>query len=131
MPYCPDCGYEYLPSVTVCPDCGRALVAEAPAEEEPVNEPLVSVYEAPDELMSIMVRDLLQEAGISTVVQPGRLPQLFDGLNLSMRVFHSRLLVFESRAEEARRLIAAYLAEIESGAAEQAAEQAEEESEKQ
>jgi hypothetical protein len=131
MPYCPKCGYEYLPTVKECPECGVALVDEPPeeAEDAPINEPLVVVYEAPDELMSIMVRDLLEDAGISVAIQPGHSPAAFDGLDLSMHQFHSRLLVFESHATEARDVIDAYLADIESGAAEGRALQEEEDTE--
>lgn len=27
MPYCPKCGYEYEPTVGICPDCGERLIA--------------------------------------------------------------------------------------------------------
>lgn len=30
MPFCPDCRYEYEPHVTVCPDCGAALIDKLP-----------------------------------------------------------------------------------------------------
>jgi len=131
MPYCPKCGYEYLPTVKECPECGVALVDEPPeeAEDAPIDEPLVAVYEAPDEIMSIMVRDLLEDAGISVVTQPGRSPDAFDGLDLSMQAFHSRLLVLESHAREARDVIDAYLADIESGAAGERAVEEEEDTE--
>jgi len=74
MPYCPKCGYEYQPTVTVCPECDEPLVEELPHEEAPVNEPLVAVYDAPDEVMSVMVRDLLEDAGIPVVTQSGLVP---------------------------------------------------------
>jgi len=131
MPYCPSCRYEYQPAVSVCPECGEPLVPELPhePEEDPVNEPLVAVYEAADEVMSIMVRDLLEDAGIAVVTQSGRAPW-YDDIRFSASGFHSRLLVFESRADEARRLIADYLADIESGALEDLAEREEAEGEK-
>jgi len=28
MPYCPKCRYEYKPTVEICPDCGKRLVAK-------------------------------------------------------------------------------------------------------
>ena len=132
MPYCPKCKYEYQPGVSVCPECGEPLVVELPPEPAPefVNEPLVAVYDAPDEVMSIMVRDLLEDSGIPVAAQPGRAPTVLDGIDLSQHGFHSRLLVFESRADEARRLIADYLADVESGALEKLAEEGEAESEK-
>jgi len=129
MPYCPKCGYEYEAGVKACPDCGEALVEALPEPGEPVNEPLAAVYEAPDEIMSVMVRDMLQDAGIPVAVQTGRVPWL-DDVRFSATGFHSRLLVFESRAEEARRLIAEYLADVESGTLERLAAEEEEQSEK-
>jgi len=120
MPYCPKCGYEYLPTVQQCPDCGAALTPEPPAEPQPIEEPLVAVYEAPDEVREIMVRTVLQEAGIAATVQSG-FDLAFDGLLGVPSGHHSRLLVFESRAQEARRIIAEYLAEVETGEAEREA----------
>ncbi|UCH33806.1 MAG: DUF2007 domain-containing protein [Armatimonadota bacterium] len=122
MPYCPKCRYEYQPSVSVCPECNEPLVPALPPEREPINEPLVVVYEAPEEIIGVMARTVLEEAGISVVVQSGLVPW-YDGVRFTARGYHSRLLVFESRADEARRLIAQYLAEMKSGAAEKAVEE--------
>jgi hypothetical protein len=119
MPICPKCKYEYLPAVKECPECGVALVDELPEQAPPppaVTEPLIAVYEAPDELMSVMVRDLLEEAGIPVVAQSGLVPW-HDDMRFTAGGFHSRLLVFESQSDQARRLIAAHLADIQSGAA--------------
>jgi len=127
MPYCPTCGYEYLPTVKECPECGVELVDRPPeqAEDAAINEPLVVVYEAAEKVMSIMVRDLLEDAGIAVITQSGLVPW-YDDIRFTASGFHSRLLVFESHADEARRHIAAYLADIESGAAEKQALQEEE-----
>jgi len=119
MPFCPKCRYEYLPSVKNCPECGEPLVAELPVERQdaPIDDPLVAVYEAPDEVMSIMVRDLLEDAHIPVAVQSGLSPLAFDSVPLNMHSgYHSRLLVFESQADAARAVIAEYLAEVEAGA---------------
>jgi len=131
MPYCPNCGYEYLPAVRVCPDCGEALTWAAPPageRERAANEPLVPVYDAPDEVRAIMVRTVLRESGIPSVVQSGRVPW-YDDIPFSFDGYHSRLLVFESQAVEARRVIGEYLRDIETGEAERAALEGEAESE--
>jgi hypothetical protein len=39
MPFCPKCRYEYLPTVSKCPDCEVRLVAELPLEPEEPDEP--------------------------------------------------------------------------------------------
>jgi len=39
MPFCPKCRYEYLPTVSVCPDCDVKLVAALPLEPEEPEEP--------------------------------------------------------------------------------------------
>lgn len=118
MPYCPQCGHEYLPSARECPDCRVPLVAHLPAEadRQPVKDPLVPVYEAPSEVMSLMVRAVLEEAGIPVIAQSGLMPW-YDDVRSTLRGYHSRLLVFKSHGAEARRVITAYLAEVETGAA--------------
>ncbi len=128
MPYCPKCGYEYLPTVRECPECREPLTAEPPAEQQPIQEPLVAVYDAPDEVMQVMVRQVLEEAGIPSVVQPGLVPW-YDDIRFSARGYFGQVLVFESRADEARRIIAAYLAEVETGEAEREAVEEETQSE--
>ena len=39
MPFCPKCRYEYLPTVSECPDCEVKLVAVLPLEPEEPDEP--------------------------------------------------------------------------------------------
>ena len=39
MPFCPNCRYEYLPTVSECPDCEVRLVAELPLEPEEEEQP--------------------------------------------------------------------------------------------
>ncbi|MEW5796279.1 MAG: hypothetical protein AB1772_07935 [Candidatus Zixiibacteriota bacterium] len=50
MPFCPRCRYEYLPTVSVCPDCEEKLVAVLPLEPEELDETgSPEDWEEPDE----------------------------------------------------------------------------------
>ena len=131
MPYCPKCGYEYLPEVRQCPDCGEQLAARppvAPGDSPHADEPLAPVYEAPDEVMLVMVRAVLEENCIPSVAQSGRVPW-YDDVRFTAGGYHSRVLVFESQAGEARRIIAEYLRDVRTGEAEREALEEEAESE--
>ncbi len=108
MPFCPKCGYEYQAEITHCSDCGAALVAELPSAPRFSTEPLVVVYEAPDEDLSRLVKGALEGAGITIVEQVERTAG-YDSIDLSVVGRYSRLLTLESRADEARRLIAEFL----------------------
>ena len=136
MPFCPQCGYEYRPGVTTCPDCGELLSAEPPEEPQPTDagwppadvpeedeaaleglstEPLVLVFETSDEAMATIVKDALQDAGLPVAEEFDRAPRS-NGLSLGViegPFLH--LLVPESRADEARQLVADFMAAFQRG----------------
>jgi hypothetical protein len=66
--YCPQCKSEYREGVTQCADCDVPLVRELPAEDPglpPVSwDDLVPVLKSFDETELLMVRSLLEAAGI-------------------------------------------------------------------
>jgi len=106
---CPQCGYEYREGMGSCPDCGCALKGAASyARPRLSKEPLVVIYEAPDELLSRAVKNVLEEAGMPVVEQVER-TSWYDNVDLSMVGRYSRLLTLESRAEEARQIVADFL----------------------
>lgn len=66
---CPNCRYEYLPGVKICPDCGAELVAQLPPIEKeepmPVDETkLVTVLITSDLTLVAIAKSILEEAKI-------------------------------------------------------------------
>jgi hypothetical protein len=51
MPFCPKCRYEYLPTVSHCPDCEVRLVSELPLQPEEPDEPPEAVE--PEDLVEM------------------------------------------------------------------------------
>ncbi len=138
MPFCPQCGYEYIEGKTTCPDCGRALTAQPPEQPgsttagwPPVDTPAppltpqeekqfsaeasATVFEAPDAAMSQAVKETLEEAGIPVMEDVYQHPLTSEGLRLGLPGSYSRLITLESRAEEAKRIIEGFLAAYQAG----------------
>jgi hypothetical protein len=66
MPFCPDCRVEYLPDVTVCPDCGAKLVDTLP--ELPDIE-WVSLPSVPGIVYAQMIKEVLDREEIPCYIQ--------------------------------------------------------------
>jgi hypothetical protein len=124
MPFCPQCRIEYREGFTSCADCGAALVntlPEAPVESEPPSpseEPLVAVYEAKDELQAATLKQVLEEAGIPVVEKEYRAHGAFGAvqdIGMVNPFSYSRLFTLASSAEEAKRIVADFLAAYERG----------------
>lgn len=70
MPFCPNCRYEYLPEVKVCPECGSELVDELPpAEEVPADTEWVPLRSLPGMVYAKMVAEVLDQRGIPNYIQ--------------------------------------------------------------
>ena len=71
MPYCPRCRDEFQDWVSVCPDCGVALVKRLADLTKPENhhDPLVCIYTAPNETVAYMWADILEQHGIRSLVR--------------------------------------------------------------
>lgn len=95
MPVCPNCLYEYLPDIKVCPDCGANLV------DQLTETDWVVLYTSDKEYEIQMLKDSLESADISVNVlsqKDSNFPVTGDFAIIS-------LLVKKDDEEEARRFI--------------------------
>jgi hypothetical protein len=69
MPFCPQCHYEYMDDVKVCPDCKLKLVVKLPPEMGPKPDiDLVPLHPLPGHIYGEMVKEALEKAGIYCVL---------------------------------------------------------------
>jgi len=106
---CPQCGYEYEPQVTTCPECAVPLVereAGSPPQEEPRVEPvkLVPVCHAATELDLVRAQSALKDAGIPSFVRSFQLPAM-DDMFVDPSGAWGELLVAEADLPQAMEII--------------------------
>lgn len=68
MPVCPNCKYEYIEGIVICPDCNVALVDELKNFNELSEEDWVLVYTTFSLIDADMLKENLESAGISASV---------------------------------------------------------------
>ncbi len=70
MPVCPNCEYEYVEGVTICPDCGETLVEDKYfiKPEDWDEENWVVIFTSGQEYEVEMLKDNLEGAGINAAV---------------------------------------------------------------
>lgn len=70
MPVCPNCKYEYIEGIKICPDCNVELVdpSELKQPVELKEENWVVVYSTDQEYKAEMFKDNLESAGIEVSI---------------------------------------------------------------
>ena len=104
--FCPVCRTEYLAGTLACEDCGAELVdeSELPETERPIDENIVGVFRIRSPYKGQLIRQYLAAGGIRCVLMRS---SLFDMLEAD------RVLVFESDALTAKKLIREFIEKTE------------------
>ncbi len=112
MKYCPECGTAYDDAIAACPRCRVVLVTEPPPQ--PSATPQI-VHKVPDAAAGALLCGMLEHHGVHAVLRSATLP----GYGTVRRDWGTsawgEILVPGAEADEARALIADYLAELERG----------------
>lgn len=68
MPFCPNCDYEYIEGITICPDCGVRLVDESLFEkpEEWTEKKWEVVFTSSKDYEVEMLKNNLESADIKS-----------------------------------------------------------------
>jgi uncharacterized protein YbaR (Trm112 family) len=105
MPYCPKCRFEYKPTVEICPDCGKKLVAKLKqkkrkkvatleiSEEEALIEPkLRLLYVSRNLIYANFLKETLRRNGIPCLIKresmgliPALVPQSLTDVSVFVR----------------------------------------------
>ena len=112
MRWCPECAAAYEDAVAACPRCRVVLEGEPPMQGAPHV-----VHRVPDAAAGALLVGLLEHHGLHVILRSAMLP----GYGLVRRDWTTtawgEIMVPEIEAEEARELIADYLAQLEQGGA--------------
>jgi hypothetical protein len=70
MPVCPNCKYEYVDGIVICPDCNTPLVDSAELKKYPElsEEDWALVFTSFSEIEADMLKGNLESAGINSSV---------------------------------------------------------------
>ena len=112
MAFCPECGTEYEPAVVACPRCRAVLVADPPASEDHALE---VVHRVPDAAAGALLCGVLEHEDIPAVLRSATLPGYGSVRRDWSTSAWGEILVRREDANEARALIADYLAALERG----------------
>ena len=109
--WCPECGKHWDAPTVACPECRDVLVDAPPVE----SGPPVVVHRVPDATAGALLAGLLENHDIPVRLRNATLPGYGDVRRDWGTSAWGELMVQPEHAEEARQLIAEYLAALERG----------------
>jgi hypothetical protein len=109
--WCPECGEHYEEGTVACPEC-RAVLNDSPPVRS--GSPVV-VHRVPDAAAGALLAGLLEHHGLRVHLRSATLPGYGDVRRDWGTSAWGELLVRPEDAEEAREVIADYLAALERG----------------
>ncbi len=109
--WCPECGEHYEAGTVACPNCRALLVDSRPP---PPGSPVI-VHRVPDAAAGALLAGVLEHHGVRVHLRSATLPGYGDVRRDWGTSAWGELLVRPEDADEARELIAEYLAALERG----------------
>ena len=109
--WCPECGAQHAAGTVACPRC-RVVLLDAPP---PKDGPPIVVHRVPDAAAGALLTGLLEHHGLHVRLRSATLPGYGDVRRDWGTSAWGELLVPPAEADEAREVIAEYLAALERG----------------
>lgn len=107
MPFCPQCGYEYIKGKKICPDCNEKLVAKLPPQTpaQTENLDLVEIYSLPGVAYAEMVKEALEKEGIDCMIKSDVLSAGYLAKGAGIAGNTASVLVRKEHAKKAKQIL--------------------------
>ncbi len=112
MPFCPNCGTEYVPGVTTCADCQVLLVDHLPPD--PNQGELfetVELCKVPDEITAMALKSFLLDGGVDVGIR-NMTASFYGNVLNGVQGNWGAVIVDKAQEEKARKLYADFLREF-------------------
>lgn len=77
--FCPNCGAEYIAGITICSDCQKPLIAEAPREVKKEHIKFVTIYKTGDQSLILFIKSVFESENIIYYLRNEAVQDLFGG----------------------------------------------------